>query len=183
MTDPSGGNTDAWLAAIDPFGNVQWAREFDGGGADRALALAWTTDAGLALTGLRAAGSLQRALVARTDRFGHASCAASGTCQGKAMAACADGQACTADDCHPAAGCQALPVDAFACDPQDGCSLDGQCQSGACKPGAVGRLYQKTQALAGVAGRLQRLPKTGVASARQMGCRQLGLGPPTAQPR
>jgi hypothetical protein len=150
--DPSGANPDGWLWPADGFGNVQWAREFDGGALDTVRALTVTTDTGLAAVGDRAVDGTPRGLLVRADAFGHASCATAGGCVGKELAACDDGKPCTADDCHASAGCTTQATDTFACDPQDGCSLDGACSSGACKPGVACRLYQKTFALgAGIA--------------------------------
>ncbi|MCB9740174.1 MAG: C-type lectin domain-containing protein [Deltaproteobacteria bacterium] len=139
----SGGNDDAWWARIDGSGNRQWQRTADGGAADGLAGLVLADDGDWVAVGLREIAGKRHGLLARTDAFGHASCAAAGGCVGKSAADCGDDKACTADDCHPSKGCQHTAVDDFVCDPKDGCSIDGQCKGGSCNPGEVGKLFAK----------------------------------------
>ncbi len=144
-TNPSGGNDDAWLAAIDDRGNQQWQRSMDGGGGDAALALAVATDGDVLVVGRRGGTQAEESgLFARVDQFGHSSCGAAGTCLAMKADECNDKLVCTADDCHGSQGCTHTGVDAFTCDPADGCSIDGVCSKGACEPAKTGKLYVKT---------------------------------------
>ncbi len=141
-TNPSGGNDDAWLTAVDGLGNRQWQRSVDGGSGDAVRGLTLATDGDLALVGRRTDSQGQETgLIARTDAFGHSSCAAAGPCVGKKLSECADGKPCTADDCAATQGCTHKSDDDYACHPNDGCSTAGQCSKGACKPAGKGKLF------------------------------------------
>ena len=59
-----------------------------------------------------------------------------GLCVGSSLTVCEDNNVCTQDYCLPLQGCQHDPM-AGACDDEDACTLDDQCQAGACVGGAA----------------------------------------------
>ncbi len=65
----------------------------------------------------------------RLNKFGHGSCAQSGTCW-KQKAACDDGKPCTLDWCDPTKGCASTAEDTLSCETP--CSAGGACKSGVC---------------------------------------------------
>lgn len=115
------GKAGGWLAQVALDGTQQT-------GLVTPDAAAWRHGLPLANGGFVVAGGVAaKGLLARTDAFGHATCAASGLCATKAVAACADGNPCTIDGC--AAGkCQAgaAPVGSFC--GTGTCAVGGACQ-------------------------------------------------------
>jgi hypothetical protein len=55
-TNPSGGNDNAAIFAVDGYGNRQWLREVDGGGADHGLSIARDSVGNLVVGGRRDVG-------------------------------------------------------------------------------------------------------------------------------
>ena len=86
------------LVRLTASGTVRWARDTPGLSTS---AIAGLPDSGVAVAGRHGDG----AFLMRTDRSGHASCAASGACAATAPSACDDGNPCTADLCSAKAGC------------------------------------------------------------------------------
>ena len=58
-----------------------------------------------------------------------------GLCVGTSLTVCEDDNVCTDDYCLPLQGCQHDPI-AGSCSDEDACTLDDQCQAGACVGGA-----------------------------------------------
>lgn len=79
--------------------------------------LAVLSDGGLLVGGNSNDGKTQHPFVARVDRFGAASCAASGNCAALAAKGCDDGDPCTLDGCDAKVGkCDHTPAgDGFIC--------------------------------------------------------------------
>ena len=103
---------DLWLMRTDDKGRPAWQRTYGAFGSDVATAVVALPDGGLMVAGRTVGppGTGQQAWVLRTDAYGHATCAASGVCAGKSVAACDDGQPCTADSCEAATGCTHTPI-------------------------------------------------------------------------
>lgn len=133
------GGADLWLVGLDPAGNVQWERLQGAASDDVITALAPLVGSGLAVaaygTPPKASAHDFRLLV--VDNFGHFSCTEAGSCFGKALLDCDDGEGCTADDCNAASGCTASAA-AWACSDGDACTGGDVCKSGVCiKGGSV----------------------------------------------
>jgi len=144
VSGPSG-EAGPWYAGVDGLGNAQWL-ESSGGGKDfGSLRAVVIDDAGIWLAGEAGKGDTT-GLVVRADHYGHASCASSGSCLGKGVKACNDGNPCTTDACSPK-GCLHAPKADLACDLSDGCTAGGICEAGKCKPSPRQRLFAKTLAM------------------------------------
>jgi hypothetical protein len=86
-------------------------------------------DGGYVVAGLGSAGGLQKLVIARTDPWGHATCAAAGVCKGKTEADCADTDACSTDYCDAEKGCVHQPT---TCDDGEPCTVDACDKTSGC---------------------------------------------------
>ena len=110
----------AWLGRTDHQGELQWQQHFGGEpGSDAAGVFA---DA----KGFFVAGEIDQpnvlaaALIARTDPWGHSTCASAGACATVNAPTCDDDDPCTADSCDPKSGCtHDAVVDCLAAAAQD----------------------------------------------------------------
>ncbi|MBM4342116.1 MAG: hypothetical protein FJ100_01880 [Deltaproteobacteria bacterium] len=109
-----------WAVAHQPTAPATW----------RAVAVG--PDGGLWLAGARA-GPV-KALVGRSDPWGHLSCPAAGTCAALTADACDDKEPCTFDLCEPGNGCVHAPTSS-PCNDGNACTTDDQCKAGTCAPG------------------------------------------------
>ena len=139
----NGGVADAWIAGMDGAGNTHWTSGYAGDEADVARGVASLPEGGLFVVGVTEDKKRKLGLVMRTDPWGHSSCAEAGTCAAKKPDACADNSQCTIDFCTVKGGCKHVASSGLACDPADGCTLDGQCKDGQCLPGKKARLFSK----------------------------------------
>ena len=109
------GSYDIWLLNTDNGGNLVWSNTYGGKKGESAVALAVAVDGTVVVAGStdsidlpggkQTLGSHDFYLL-RTDPWGHASCAESGTCFNKKPADCDDAKPCTADVCDGKLGCQ-----------------------------------------------------------------------------
>ncbi len=137
------GTTGTVIGAMDALGNPLWQRPLvDPPTAVRGLSASGDGSRVLVFGG-KGAGAGARGAAQVVDRWGFASCAARGQCADKAWQACDDGNACTAEGCVAATGCQAVPDLSSFCDPKLPCTKSGSCASGACKPDHDGRVFVK----------------------------------------
>ncbi|MBI5610599.1 MAG: hypothetical protein HY902_17115, partial [Deltaproteobacteria bacterium] len=96
-------------------------------------AVAAGPDGGLWLVGARSGPT--RALVGRSDPWGHLLCASAGDCASKLVDICDDGAACTFDLCEPGSGCVHAPTSS-PCSDGNACTAGDQCLAGTCTAGA-----------------------------------------------
>ncbi len=130
------GGANLWLVGLDPAGNVHWERVQGSASDDVIQALVPLTGSGLAAaaygTPPKAAAHDFRLLV--LDNFGHFSCSEAGSCFGKVLAECSDGQVCTADDCNATSGCT-VSAATWPCSDGDACTEKESCQGATCAGG------------------------------------------------
>ena len=122
----SNNGDDFWLVRADSTGNLLWKRGYGKVGMQRAGAIVALAD-GFALAGLSYPKSKGQGWLLRTDAFGNATCAESGSCIIKTATSCNDGNVCTTDQCTGAAGCtHGKAADGVAC------GSGKKCASGVC---------------------------------------------------
>ena len=130
----------AWLGLMDPIGNEVWQRPINVVAGAPVTNPARLTQViphgdGFAVVGTTIAPKTGQTggIVGRLAGFGYSTCAAAGACSGKAAGACDDNKPCTLDLCDTKSGkCVHSQLDGLLCDPQDGCTVYGTCQTGAC---------------------------------------------------
>ncbi len=106
-----------------------WQRTFGGGKDDQLQSVKPSPEGGLVLTGTSDSQfTALQAWILRTDAWGNISCAQAGACAGLKLEDCSDGDPCTADWCHPVAGCMHKALADGAVCSQKGAT----CQGGAC---------------------------------------------------
>ncbi len=104
----SASGRDAWLLALDPWGNVQLDRKFGGKGNQWGRGLIVHDAADGRRTYLVAGDAWEgkaKVLFAKLDEHGLNTCDFTGKCGALKPGACDDGNPCTADGCDPAKGC------------------------------------------------------------------------------
>ncbi len=126
--------SSGWMAGVDGSGHLFWQREVSEGGDEHVTRLAATVDGGLVTVGAVGTTGKSSGVLARTDAWGRATCAASGACAAKNLPACGDGNVCTDDLCDAKQGC-APAHNAIGCDDGDACTTADACQSGSCLGG------------------------------------------------
>jgi hypothetical protein len=106
-TSNSAGARDDYVLGVDAFGNRHWATH-GAGTEDEVISAVVRLPGG----DLMYAGSATQAgakepgvRLARSDAWGHFSCADAGKCADLAALSCTDTEPCTADICHGAQGC------------------------------------------------------------------------------
>ncbi len=118
----------ALAIGADGLGNPVFSRTITGAPIAEALAVIGHIDDSVAVVGYQTdAVGQQQGFLWRVGAFGHESCSGQGKCAGKQLADCDDGEPCTANHCAAAIGCVYAPGAGYACDPDDGCHLDGVC--------------------------------------------------------
>ena len=128
INDDGSNKMNSWLVRTDALGNVLWTNAYSGAAQGVGFGLVALPD-GFGLVGVateQPAGNGYGWLI-RTDAFGHASCAESGTCFNKIPADCDDAKPCTADVCDGKLGCQHSNLaDGSACGGGKSCKV-GTC--------------------------------------------------------
>lgn len=133
------GGKHAWWARIDALGAIQWQATWTSSAAERVVAMHAKVGGAQLLVRSGAAPS-DRGHLLRSDRFGHLKCATAEACFGKQAGDCSDGKPCTLDGCDKT-GCTLTPATGTPCPPNGGCTLDGICAAGTCKPGKRDKLF------------------------------------------
>jgi len=144
------GSPGVFLQGLDDVcGNEQWSVDHGSKFGQLGEGIKSLADGGLAVTGWRygsASGAKgpRRALLLRTDAWGHGSCGTSGQCVSKAWKACADDKECTTDLCDKLSGCTHGAPAGINCSVTNGCSLAATCDQGKCQQSDNGNdLYQR----------------------------------------
>lgn len=131
------------LLGHDPLGNRHWTQKWPSPGSELPAHVAQLADGGLVVAGQVVVAGKSRGLFVRSDGWGASSCAKSGVCGGKKIAACDDGKPCTADRCDGTKGCVHTVAAGMTCAPGDPCETAGLCKSGACKANGKPALFAK----------------------------------------
>ena len=141
---PNLSSSEARLLAVDGFGNLDWDRTLDVGGAGGALGLALAKGGGLLAVGRSGKPGQGAGWLLRVDPWGRHSCATAGKCAEISLSKCGDPNPCTADPCDPLAGCQSAPAPGRFCASPDKCSQRGVCTAGQCGGSDEGLLFNTT---------------------------------------
>ncbi len=122
-----------WLSVWDASRALVWQHFVAAGDGDALVGARWLDDGGVLFGGRFVGTANEQLFFARTDIWGHATCAEAGTCSAKSADACGDGSWCTVDICDGESGdCQHLPASGSPCNDGDACTSSDVCKAGSC---------------------------------------------------